>query len=270
MNAEKTYEYKHPHPAVSVDCAIFTILDDILMILLVERGVPPFEGQHALPGGFVGIDEDLPDAAQRELTEETGIEGFYLEQLGAFGRPERDPRERVITVAYFAVVAGSRLEAEAGSDARAAGWFPAAALPTLAFDHEEIVAHALATIRARLKESTLALQFLPPEFTLSELQHVHEVILGEPVDKRNFRKWANSFEYIEDTGRHQEGQPHRPAKLYRASSSLRQEGRNALPKPMPLQASAVTTDDRYEEGYRAGFTAAKTAVSDAIRKLGAS
>ena len=134
------YSYDYPHPAVTVDIAIFTIADDRLQILLIQRGSPPFEGMWALPGGFVGMHESLRRAAWRELREETGVRAAHLEQLGAFGRPGRDPRERVISVAYHALVPAGRLDINAASDARDARLFDADALPELAFDHARIIA----------------------------------------------------------------------------------------------------------------------------------
>lgn len=265
---EKPYRYRHPHPAVSVDCAVFSVFDDDLQLLLVQRGVEPYKDSWALPGGFVRIDEDLGDAALRELTEETGIEGFYLEQLGAFGAPDRDPRERVITVAYFAVISHENLEIQAGSDASEAMWHSSNSLPDLAFDHEAIIRCALASVRARLRTSPLALQFLPAEFTLTQLQRVHEIILGEAIDKRNFRKWASSFDYIEDTGHRQLGTPHRPASLYRARKviSTEQEPAGAPLASQPSQASTREADS-YQDGYRAGFDAAIKSVTQSIQGL---
>ena len=136
------YQYDYPHPAVTTDIVIFTIRDGRLKLLLIRRGAAPFKGRWALPGGFVGIDEDLEDGARRELAEETGVSGVYLEQLYTFGAPDRDPRERVITVAYYALIPSDRLEIRAATDAEAVGWFALDELPDLAFDHAKIVARA--------------------------------------------------------------------------------------------------------------------------------
>jgi 8-oxo-dGTP diphosphatase len=210
------HSYKHPHPAVAVDLAIFTLRECRAHVLLIERGREPFKGKWALPGGFVRIDEDLIEAAYRELSEETGVSDAYLEQIGAFGAPARDPRERVISIGYFAVLASNALEVRAGGDAAVAQWWPLKRLPALAFDHAEILARARHALTQKLTATEIALLFLPAEFTLTELQQVHEAILGEPLDKRNFRKWAAGQPYLKSTGRMRSGAAHRPAALYRA------------------------------------------------------
>lgn len=209
------YQYDYPHPAVTTDIVIFTIRDGRLKLLLIRRGGEPFKGKWALPGGFVGIDEGLEDGARRELEEETGVSGVYLEQLYSFGAPDRDPRERVITVAYYALIPSDRLEIRAATDAEAVGWFALDELPELAFDHAKIVAMAHERLAAKLDYSTIAFQFMPPRFTLSELQRVYEVILDEEIDKRNFRKWVLALEQIEETGEKRREGAHRPAMLYR-------------------------------------------------------
>src|SRR5262245_52214433 len=184
-----TFTYEHPHPAVSVDIVIFTVRDRELKLLLIRRAVEPYGGNWALPGGFVGIGESLDDAARRELEEETGVAGVFLEQLYTFGAPKRDPRERVITVAHYALVPSDHLQLRAATDADAVGWFALDDLPALAFDHAEIVALAHQRLVSKLEYSTIALAFMPKKFTLSELQEVYEIIRREPIDKRNFRKW---------------------------------------------------------------------------------
>jgi 8-oxo-dGTP diphosphatase len=209
------YRYEYPHPAVTTDIVIFTIRDDRLKLLLIRRGGEPFKGKWALPGGFVGIDESLEDGARRELEEETGVSAVWLEQLYTFGAPDRDPRERVITVAYYALIPSDRLAIRAATDAEAVGWFAMDELPELAFDHRRIVAMACERLKAKLDYSTIAFQFMPARFTLSELQRVYEIILGEEIDKRNFRKWVLALEQIEETGEQRREGAHRPAMLYR-------------------------------------------------------
>ncbi|SRR5581483_3022697 len=209
------YQYSHPHPAVTVDVVIFTIRDKQLKVLLIGRGAQPFQGQWALPGGFVQIDESLDDAARRELEEETGVAGVYLEQLYTFGAPKRDPRERVITVAYYALIPSDRVQLRAATDAEAVGWFSLKELPALAFDHAEIVAMAHQRLIAKLDYSTIAFAFMPKRFTLTELQEVYEIIRQEEIDKRNFRKWILALDQIEETDEERRGGIHRPAKLYR-------------------------------------------------------
>ena len=210
-----SYSYDYPHPAVTTDIVIFTIRQDELMVLLIKRANEPFKGEWALPGGFVQIDEDLETGARRELLEETGVKDVYLEQLYTYGAVDRDPRERVITVAYYALVPSDKMEIRAASDAEGVGWFSVDKLPELAFDHARILGMAHERLVAKLDYSTIAFQFMPDEFTLSTLQRVYELILREEVDKRNFRKKILSLKQIEETGKEQREGPHRPAKLYR-------------------------------------------------------
>jgi len=209
------YTYKYPHPAVSVDIAIFTIRDEALKVLLIRRGQPPYRGEWALPGGFVGLEESLKHAAWRELKEETGVNAVYLEQLFTFGHPQRDPRERVISVAYFALIPSDKLEIKAASDADSVDWFGIEEVPKLAFDHKKILRKALERVAAKLDYSTIAFQLMPETFTMPQLQHVYEVITRVPTDKRNFRKRMLALNVIEQTGEEKRTGAHRPAKLYR-------------------------------------------------------
>ena len=210
------YQYEYPHPAVTTDIVVFTIRHQSLKVLLIKRAEDPHLGSWALPGGFVGIAEGLDAAAERELGEETGVTGVYLEQLYTFGKPNRDPRERVITVAYYALIPSDRLQIRAATDTEAVGWFALDELPSLAFDHQTILDMALERLRAKLDYSTIAFQFMPHEFTLTELQSVYELILGEPIDKRNFRKRILALHAVEETGQERREGAHRPARLYRA------------------------------------------------------
>jgi len=212
----------HRQVAVTVDIVIFTLRDDDLQVLLVKRKYPPYQGLWAIPGGYVQADESLEDAAIRELREETGI-GVgdletgatvpYIEQLYTFGDPGRDPRGRVITVAYFALVP-TPLATQAGSDASDAEWKSVHNLPKMAFDHARIVQYALKRLRYKLEYSAVGFQLLPPAFTLSELQRAYETVLGEKLDKRNFRRRILQAQVIEETGQYQTGEG-RPAMLYR-------------------------------------------------------
>jgi len=201
-------------PVVTVDVVIFTLRQDDLLVLLVRRGQPPCEGLWALPGGFVHADETLEAAALRELEEETGVRDVYLEQLYTFGDPGRDPRGRMISVAYFALVPGAEIELHSGGDARDARWWSVYALPELAFDHERIVNYALTRLRYKLEYTAVGFQLLPDEFTLSELQRAYEVILGEKLDKRNFRSKLRKAQVVEPVHRYRESKG-RPAQLYR-------------------------------------------------------
>ncbi|HEC22244.1 MAG TPA: NUDIX hydrolase [Chloroflexi bacterium] len=208
------------HPAVAVDVVIFMIREGRLQVLLVKRRYPPFEGRWAIPGGFVHIDESLEDAARRELREETGVEDVYLEQLYTFGRPDRDPRMRVISVTYFALLPAGEIDVRAGDDAADARWFPVDDLPPLAFDHREIIEYALTRLRYKLEYTDVGFQLLPAEFTLTELQRAYEIVLGEQLDKRNFRRKILQSRILRETGRLRAGEG-RPARLYEYRSDVR-------------------------------------------------
>ena len=210
------YTYDYPHPAVTIDVVVFTLGAGHLEVLLVRRGQAPFEGLWALPGGFVNIDESLRRAAWRELREETGVNAAYLEQLYTFGRPDRDPRERVISVAYLALLPPGRYPIKADSDAIEVDWWPVDDPPALAFDHARILHKAVGRIRGRLTYSSLALQLMPAEFTMPELREAYEAILGEPQDRRNFRKKILALDIVEPTGERRRRGAYRPAQLYRA------------------------------------------------------
>ncbi len=207
--------YEYPHPTVTTDVVVFTIRERRLKLLLIERGAEPFRGMWALPGGFLDIEEDLEACAMRELEEETGVSGVYLEQLYTFGKPDRDPRERVISIAYYALIPSDRLEVKAASDASDANWFALDEMPELAFDHNEIIKQAHRRLVAKLDYSTIAFQFMAETFTLSELQAVYEILLDEDLDKRNFRKWILALEQVEETGELRRTGNHRPARMYR-------------------------------------------------------
>jgi 8-oxo-dGTP diphosphatase len=198
---------------VTVDIVIFTIHAGTLKVLLVKRGVPPFAGQFAIPGGFVLEDESLEQAALRELREETGVADVYLEQLYSFGDPKRDPRGRVITVAYFALISAGQAPLQAGTDAAEAAWWPLDRLPPLAFDHDEILTYAVERLRNKLEYTTVGFQLLPAKFTLSELQEVYEAILGKKLDKRNFRRKLALLKILKPVAEYRRG-GRRPARLY--------------------------------------------------------
>mgnify|MGYP002713219406 FL=1 len=212
------YQYKYPHPAVTTDVAVFALRNQQLQLLLIRRAQEPYMGQWALPGGFLEIDEDLDSCAKRELKEETGVADLYMEQLYTFGRPDRDPRERVISVTYYALVPTDKLTLSAGSDAAETAWFPLQELPELAFDHEEIILLARERLAAKTHYSTIAFQLMPETFTLSELQSVYEILRDEKLDKRNFRKWVLALKQLEETGGKRRNGNHRPAKIYRLTN----------------------------------------------------
>lgn len=211
-DALQTYE----HPLVTVDVAIMSVRQGDLQVLLVKRKWWPYEGLWALPGGFVSKEEALEDAARRVLSEKTGVSHVYLEQLAAFGAPDRDPRARVITVVYFALLDARPLSVQPADDAASIAWSSAAHLPPLAFDHTHILHYALQRLRSKLDYTAIAFHLLPEQFTLSELQHVYEMILRRSLDKRNFRKKILAAGLIEATGaKRRESVRHRPANLYR-------------------------------------------------------
>ncbi|MCB0593088.1 MAG: NUDIX hydrolase [Lewinellaceae bacterium] len=209
------YTYDHPRPALTVDCVIFGLDESHqLKVLLIQRAHAPYEGQWALPGGFVDMDEGLETAALRELEEETGVKDVFIEQLYTFGEPGRDPRGRVVSVAYFALVNLEEHPVEASSDARRVRWFEAGLLPQLAFDHEKILQAAIARLRAKVRYQPIGFELLPEQFTLSQLQKLYEAILGvEELNKRNFRTRILKMGVLKEVGK-QEGVAHRPAKLY--------------------------------------------------------
>jgi 8-oxo-dGTP diphosphatase len=203
---------------VAVDLVIFTVRDDGLQVVLVQRGVAPFAGRWALPGGFIHEGESLESAARRELAEETGVRDVYLEQLYTFGDPERDARGRVITVAYFALIAADRQRLAAGTDAAAARWWPAGTPPPLAFDHREILDYAIERLRNKLEYTTVGFQVLPKKFTLTQLQRVYEAILGRALDKRNFRRKMELLDILTPLDEWATDGPSRPAQLFTFSA----------------------------------------------------
>ena|SRR3989338_2909715 len=201
-------------PSVTVDVLIFTIQESLLKIALIKRGVEPFKNMWAIPGGFVHLDESLEEAAKRELAEEAGVKDVYLEQLYTFGDPKRDPRERVITVSYIALIPSEHIKLTAKTDASEARWFSTADLPKLAFDHKQILDYALERLRLKIQYSNIAYGLLPKKFRLSDLQRVYEIILGQRQDKRNFRKRMLSLGLLKETGEKELEGAHRPAMLY--------------------------------------------------------
>jgi ADP-ribose pyrophosphatase YjhB (NUDIX family) len=209
-----------PRAAVTVDLVLLTVRDDALRVLLVRRGIAPYKGRWALPGGFVEPDEDLPDAAARELAEETGLTDLpvHLEQLATYGAPRRDPRMRVVTVAYLAL--GPDLpDPVAGSDAAAARWVDVAGLDLargLAFDHGRILGDGLERARGKLEYTPLATTFCQEPFTVAELRRVYEVVWGTALDPRNFhRKVTGAAGFLVPVGETTTRNGGRPAQLYR-------------------------------------------------------
>ena len=209
------HTYDYPRPALTVDGVIFGLDPAGLKVLLIQRDRPPFEGRWALPGGFVEMGETLDAAARRELAEETGLAGVFLEQLYTFGDPGRDPRGRVVSVAYYALVNLHDRPVIAASDARNAAWFAADDVPPLAFDHAEVLEVALNRLKGKVRYQPVGFELLPEQFTLGQLQRMYETILDRPLDKRNFRKKILGMDLLADTGEIQQDVAHRAARLYR-------------------------------------------------------
>ena len=181
---ELQYHYKYPHPSVTTDCVIFGFDGTKLNVLLIERGIEPFKGRWAFPGGFLRMDEPAESGALRELREETGLKAAYIKQFHTFSDPNRDPRERVLTIAYYALVRME--EVKGGDDAASAAWFPLDEVPSLAFDHDLILRTALNELRRQIHFEPVGFELLPEKFTIKELQHLYEAILDVRFDRRNF------------------------------------------------------------------------------------
>ncbi|MDE6856533.1 MAG: NUDIX hydrolase [Muribaculaceae bacterium] len=209
---EKKYCYKYPHPAVTTDCVIFGFDSEELKVLLIERGITPYKGHWAFPGGFLNPNETAEEGARRELREETGLDSAHIEQLHTYSTPDRDPRERVITIAYIALV---RIQdVRGGDDAADAGWFPVENVPPLAFDHGEILRDALRRLRERIYFYPLGYELLPEKFTLKELQTLYEAVLGVQFDRRNFAKKMQRLDILTQLDETVWPTPKREAKLY--------------------------------------------------------
>lgn len=209
------YTYEYARPALTVDCVVFGFDEGDLKLLLIQRGLEPFLGKWALPGGFVRVEESLEGAAFRELEEEAGLTKVYLEQLYTFGAVDRDPRERVVTVAYYALVKLGDHKPQSATDARNAAWFSVNDLPRVAFDHENIIDAALERLKSKVRYEPIGFELLPRKFTLTELQHLYEAVLETTLDKRNFRKKILSMDLLVETDEIEKDVAHRAARLYR-------------------------------------------------------
>ncbi len=205
--------HKFEKPSVTVDIVIFTIKNNDLKILLVKRNMPPFKNKWALPGGFVRIKEDLQEAAKRELEEETGVKDVYLEQLYTFGNPKRDPRGRVITIAYMALINSKNIKLKATTDVSDARWFSVKEIPELAFDHHKILNYSLKRLKWKFEYTTVAFSLLPKKFTISQIRKIYEIVFNKKFDKRNFAKKILSLDILEEEGINR-NVSHRPPMLY--------------------------------------------------------
>jgi 8-oxo-dGTP diphosphatase len=201
------------HPWVAVDVVIYTLDRRTLLCLLVQVKEGPFAGQWAFPGGLVGADESLEQAAEREVHERTGVKKSYLEQLYTFGKPERDPATRAVSVSYLALVPYGEVCLSPPSKYADVQWFPTDRLPQLAYDHDQVSRLALKRLRSKLQYTNIVYNLLPPEFTLGELQEVYETILHRPLDRRNFRKKILALGLLKQLKKKRHG-THRPASLY--------------------------------------------------------
>lgn len=184
MDKELKYSYRYSHPSVTTDCVIFSFDGTKLKVLLVQRGVEPYKGRWAFPGGFMKMDESAEEGELRELQEETGMSGAYIKQFHAFSEPSRDPRERVITIAFYALV--KMQEVKGADDAADARWFALDEVPSLAFDHDLILRTALGELRKQIHFEPVGFELLPEKFTIKELQNLYEAILDVNFDRRNF------------------------------------------------------------------------------------
>ncbi len=210
-----SFQYKYARPALTVDCVVFGLDEDDLKVLLVQRGGEPFKGCWALPGGFVEVHETTDQAALRELEEETGVRDVYLEQLYTFSRVDRDPRERVVSVAYYALVKLNEHAVRAATDANDAAWFSVEEATNLAFDHDEIVGMARERLRGKVRYQPIGFELLPERFTLTQLQRLYEIVLDTDLDKRNFRKKILAMDLLRPLNEVERGVSHRAARLYR-------------------------------------------------------
>lgn len=204
----------YPRPSVTIDCVVFGYDGEQLSILLLNRRDEPFANQWTLPGGFLHLEETFEEAAQRILKDKTGIENLFLEQLYTFGSLSRDPRGRVLSVAYYALVNPAKYQLMVGQMANELRWFNWKQLPSLGFDHAQIAQLAQTRLAAKIQYQPIGFELLNAQFTMSELQALHECILGETLDRRNFHKRMMASGLLRSTGERREGLKSRPAELF--------------------------------------------------------
>ena len=211
---------KYKFVVVATDIVIFTVEDDKLKVLLIKMKKKPFTDYYAVPGGLINVDESIEKAAKRVLLKQTGIKNFYLEQLHTFSDVNRDPFGRVVSTAYFALIASTGLNLKTTKEFQNVAWFGVKKLPKLAYDHKEIINFAISNLRKKLIYNNIVYNLLPKEFTLTNLQKTYEIILGKKLDKRNFRKKIVSLNLVKKTNRLSSGDAHRPAVLYKMNDDV--------------------------------------------------
>ncbi len=223
MKNKSKYQYEYQRPALTADCVIFGFDGGELKLLLIERENEPFKNKWALPGGFVYIDETTEACARRILLEKSGIRNVYIEQLYTFSEVERDPRERIISVAYYALVNKHQYELIAGRDTLKAEWFEVSKLPKLAFDHNNIVNTAIQRLKGKVTYQPIGFELLDEKFTLTQLQTLYESILGLPIDKRNFRKKIAGMGLLEQLNEKEKNVAHKAARFYKFDKKIYKE-----------------------------------------------
>jgi len=214
MEEHEQYFYNYPRPAVTTDCIVFGFDKGDLKVLLVERGIKPYQGQWALPGGFLAMEENADNCARRILEGETGLEKIFMEQLYTFTQPDRDPRYRVISIAYYALVKLVDYNPMAGENTNNVKWFSLEEVPELAFDHRAILEKALERLKGKIKYQPIGFELLPEQFTMPELHQLYETVLGISLDRRNFRKKMLSYNLLIDHGECIKGAANRAPKIY--------------------------------------------------------
>lgn len=223
-NEELKYHYKYPHPSVTTDCVIFGFDGSNLKVLLVQRGIEPYKGRWAFPGGFLRMEESAEEGALRELREETGLQGAYIKQFHTFSEPKRDPRERVITIAYYALV--KLQDVIGGDDAAQARWFALNEVPSLAFDHDQILRRAEQELRKQIHFEPIGFELLPEKFTMKELQQLYEAILNVKFDRRNFYNKMLHLGILTQLDETVKNSPKKEAFLYRFNPEMYEEMKN--------------------------------------------
>ena len=214
MSAHNKHTYDYPRPAVTVDCVIFGFSENQLKILLTKRSIEPYTGSWALPGGFIEMDETADDCSRRKLKEEAGLEGIYMEQLYTFSTIDRDPRDRVISIAYYALVKSTDRVLHAGTGIADVQWFALKDIPSLAFDHSKIVDIATERLKGKISYQPLGFELLPEKFTLPDLLRIYETILQRDLDRWNFRKKILKTGLLIDHSDTQKNRAQRAARIY--------------------------------------------------------